>query len=179
MVGFNYISDEISKTLVKQADMTPDVPELNLYENHYLFVYGTLKRGCRNHDMIKSQKKTKFCGVGVSSASNFDLCFSALNDIVVAIAIMALAKFACSIFCITSMNFAPIILISRVKDARLPCRRTDMRSKSTSTCSGPSPFPTCFALLIIAHAGISLSSVIAFLMAACSSSNEPAGQSVI
>lgn len=68
-----YFSADYNKKLDENGTYTRDIPLLNLYEDHYLFVYGTLKRGCSGSSIILSNRKNRFCGIGVTVDNSFDL----------------------------------------------------------------------------------------------------------
>ena len=68
-----YFSSDYKKRLTENGNYTRDIPYLNLYENHYVFVYGSLKRGHSRHSILTASQRTKFCGVGVSDDHTFDL----------------------------------------------------------------------------------------------------------
>lgn len=75
-----YFTDDILNTIHDKTRCTIDVPELNLYENHYVFVYGTLKRGGSNHDIIKIRAKNQWCGVGVTETESYDMLLAGIKD---------------------------------------------------------------------------------------------------
>lgn len=67
-----YFSRDYKKKLEENGQYTRDIPSLNRYDNHYLFVYGTLKRGYLRHATL-SGSKSIFCGVGVTVDETFDM----------------------------------------------------------------------------------------------------------
>jgi hypothetical protein len=52
---------------------TWDIPYLNQYEGHYVFVYGTLRRGGSNHLVLSGNTKNVFGGVAVTSSARWDM----------------------------------------------------------------------------------------------------------
>jgi len=56
------------KEVVEQGQYTPDFPILQKKESHYVFVYGTLKRDFRNHQVLSG---SKVVGCGFSESDRF------------------------------------------------------------------------------------------------------------
>lgn len=65
-------SFDAREVLEDNGEFTPDIPYLNQYKNHYVFTYGTLKRGSSRNIVFSCNPKNEFCGVGVSKG-NFDM----------------------------------------------------------------------------------------------------------
>lgn len=72
-----HFSDQLADSLEAISYFTQDVPLLECYENHYVFVYGTLKRNGPRHEILKDTPGTKWCGVGVTVDDRYDLL---IND---------------------------------------------------------------------------------------------------
>lgn len=68
-----YFSLDYPEKLKENGSYTRDIPLLNLYENHYLFTYGTLKRGCGASSVILASRENRFCGIGVTADDTFDM----------------------------------------------------------------------------------------------------------
>lgn len=68
-----YFSSDYRKKLDENGEFTRDIPYLNLYDNHYVFVYGTLKRTCSRHNVLSSSRTNVFGGVAMTKDKNFDL----------------------------------------------------------------------------------------------------------
>jgi gamma-glutamylcyclotransferase (GGCT)/AIG2-like uncharacterized protein YtfP len=68
-----FFSSDFKKVLQETGKFTRDVPYLNQFQNHFVFVYGTLKRGNRRADLLKRSTKNQFCGIGVTESTNYDL----------------------------------------------------------------------------------------------------------
>jgi gamma-glutamylcyclotransferase (GGCT)/AIG2-like uncharacterized protein YtfP len=68
-----FFSFDFKKVLQDQAKWTSDIPYLNQFENHYVFVYGTLKRGMRRSEILTKNQQCKFCGVAVTEFNELDL----------------------------------------------------------------------------------------------------------
>lgn len=76
-----FFTDTYKKTLTERNKYTQDVPYLNQFQDHYIFTYGTLKRGNNRHDLLKG-KGIQFCGSGVTKDTNFDLLLAETSDYV-------------------------------------------------------------------------------------------------
>ena len=68
-----YFSGDYKKKLRENGDFTRDIAVLNGFEDHYVFVYGTLKRGHKRHSILASSRSNRFCGVGVTLGKTYDL----------------------------------------------------------------------------------------------------------
>src|SRR5690349_13042667 len=71
-----FFSNDYKKKLFDNSRYTDDIAILNTMNNHYLFVYGSLKRGCSKHITLSANMKNIFCGNGVTSDSDFDMVIS-------------------------------------------------------------------------------------------------------
>lgn len=63
---------ELSKTINEIVDdgrFTPDMPELNRQSHHYVFVYGTLRKGFYNHKLLGFNPRC--IGVGYTHSDKF------------------------------------------------------------------------------------------------------------
>lgn len=72
-VAFDPIKD-LDSILKENRQSTDDVPIISQFLNHYVFVYGTLKRTERRGPMLTSSK-AKFCGVGMT-IDTYDMLLS-------------------------------------------------------------------------------------------------------
>lgn len=61
---------EVVKELIEAADYTHDYPRLARKTFHYVFVYGTLKKGFRNHSALSS---SRLVGCGFTAVDRFFL----------------------------------------------------------------------------------------------------------
>lgn len=50
-----------------------EVMELDKFENHYIFVYGTLKFGFENHILIDEDDKAEFMGIGATADADYSM----------------------------------------------------------------------------------------------------------
>jgi gamma-glutamylaminecyclotransferase len=57
-------------SILEEGNYSDDIPKLNRQKYHYIFVYGTLKKGFRNHRLILN---APLVGCGFTSARNFIL----------------------------------------------------------------------------------------------------------
>lgn len=67
--------ERIAQNIMNNEEYTNDIADLNLYENQYIFVYGTLKRGCKRNELL-ANAGARFSGVAVSSHNNYDLLYT-------------------------------------------------------------------------------------------------------
>lgn len=75
-----FFSLTFKNELKEIAKWTSDVPYLNQFENHYVFVYGSLKRGQKRGDLLTQNSKTKFCGVAVTETPEYDVLLHVNED---------------------------------------------------------------------------------------------------
>jgi len=57
-------------SLLEEGNYSDDIPKLNRQKYHYVFVYGTLKKGFRNHGIITD---SPLVGCGFTTSRNFIL----------------------------------------------------------------------------------------------------------
>jgi gamma-glutamylcyclotransferase (GGCT)/AIG2-like uncharacterized protein YtfP len=71
----------VADTLCDMMDMnrryTVDLPLLNKFKNHYVFVYGTLKAGCSRASALGVNRKNEFLGGAVTKSKELELVLSA------------------------------------------------------------------------------------------------------
>lgn len=87
-----FFSADYKKRLQENGEWTDDIPYLNLYDRHHVFVYGTLKRGCNRHITLSSNTRNTYCGLGVTHKNSFDLLIAKPSAIPVAIENVAKAR---------------------------------------------------------------------------------------
>lgn len=56
---------------------TVDLPILNQFENHYVFVYGTLKKGFSRSQALTREPRNEYCGIAMTDDKEFELVLSA------------------------------------------------------------------------------------------------------
>jgi len=75
-----FFSLTFKNELKEIAKWTHDVPYLNQFDNHYVFVYGSLKRGQKRGDLLTKSSKTKFCGIGVTESQEYEMLLHVNED---------------------------------------------------------------------------------------------------
>lgn len=68
-----WFSGNYKKQLEENGKYTTDIPWLNNFEDHHVFVYGSFKRGCARHIVLSSNTKNRYFGPAVTATQDYDM----------------------------------------------------------------------------------------------------------
>ncbi len=75
-----YFTDGLRRVLKEKASCTWDVAELNQFDRHYVFTYGTLMTNGSNNKLIGNVGRNKFIGAAVTDYDKFDMAIAVTKE---------------------------------------------------------------------------------------------------